>query len=386
MSDLREGEAPVSSNVPDHQEPTSTPSLASGSHHEVAPAVSSMLSTQEQGSSTLNNPLDNQDEIASAMELLELDSLTPTITVVEVLLLSELKVSVKDIIGALQLIEALVDQVSSNQTPPFLKVIDHNVDTNAFAKLSKGKKGSNSVGRDDSPEKITPHAACARCRHDPAVNEPALTLRSCLNCEAVEYCSVKCQLTDWMVHRNLFCVNPSAIPPDTLAKPHRVPFLKTHITNPFARLAKGIWLHDRHKQDVYALLIDSFRLREADDFNYGGMTNNDSVYSGRVSSCPAFRRFLYQAEAKGLMPPWWSDQKRVECLTKGIDKRQDNYHDLHAMTRDIEIVVVYEDAIMTMQLRMFAESVLGKGAAGSDGRLMLQKMVVAEEAARVLSK
>lgn len=386
MSDLREEETPVGSNVPNRQEPTSTPSLASGPHHEVAPAVSSMPSTQEQGSSTLNNLLDNQDKITSAMELLELDSLTPTITVVEVLLLSELKVSVKDIIGALQLIEALVDQVSSNQTPPFLKVIDHNVDTNAFAKLSKGKKGSSSVGRGDSPEKITPHAACARCQHDPAVTQPALTLRSCLNCEAVEYCSVACQLTDWMAHRNLFCVNPTAIPPATLAKPHRVPFLKTHISNPFARLAKGIWLHDRHKQDVYALLIDSFRLREADDFNYGGMTNNDSVYSSRVSSCPAFRRFLYQAEAKGLMPPWWSDQKRVECLTKGIDKRQDNYHDLHAMTRDIEIVVVYEDAIMTMQLRMFAESVLGKGAAGSDGRLMLQKMVVAEEAARVLSK
>lgn len=386
MSDLREEETSVGSNVPDHQEPTSTPSLASGSHHEVAPAVSSMLSTQEQGSSTLNNLLDNQDEITSAMELLELDSLTPTITVVEALLLSELKVSVKNIIEALRLIEGLVDHVSSNQCPPFLKVIEHNVDTNAYAKLSKGKKGSSSVGRDESPEKITPHAACARCQHDPAVTQPALTLRSCLNCEAVEYCSVECQLTDWMAHRNLFCVNPTAIPLATLAKPHRVPFFKTHITNPFARLAKGIWLHDRHKQDVYALLIDSFRLREADDFNYGGMTNNDSVYSGRVSSCPAFRRFLYQAEAKGLMPPWWSDQKRVECLTKGIDKRQDNYHDLHAMTRDIEIVVVYEDAIMTMQLRMFAESVLGKGAAGSDGRLMLQKMVVAEEAARVLSK
>ncbi|PNP51375.1 hypothetical protein THARTR1_08025 [Trichoderma harzianum] len=387
MSDLREEEITVGSNVPDHQEQTSTASSASSGYHEVASAASPMSSNQEQGSSTVQNVPDDQNEITSAMNLLELESaLTPTITVVEALLLSGLNISVKTIIEALQLIEALVDTVSSNQTPPFLKVIKHNVDTNAYAKLAKGKKGSSSGGREDSPEKITPHAACARCQHDPAITEPALTLRSCLNCEAVEYCSVECQLTDWMAHRNLFCINPSVIPLDTLANPHRVPFLKTHITNPFARLAKGIWLHDRHKQDVYALLIDAFRLREADDFTYSGMTNNDSVYSGRVSSCPAFRRFLYQAEAKGLMPPWWSDQKRVECLTKGIDKRQDNYHDLHAMTRDIEIVVVYEDAIMTMQLRMFAESVLGKGAAGSDGRLMLQKMVVAEESARVLSK
>ncbi|KAL7935445.1 hypothetical protein V8C35DRAFT_279174 [Trichoderma chlorosporum] len=407
MPAIQEGDTSITTEMPvDQEEITSTISKMLINEEEVT-SITSKLSSHPQKLTSIADeaPADQEEETSiitpvfeqlrtgisndeEAIEsILELESsLTSTITVVEALLLSGLNISVKDILEALRLIEALVDTVSSHQTPPFLKIIEHNVDTNAYNKLSKGKKAFHSGSPDDTSEKITPHAACARCQHDPAISEPALTLRTCLNCESVEYCSVQCQLTDWKAHRNLFCVNPTSIPVDTLAKPHRVPFLKTHISNPFARLAKGIWLHDRHKQDVYALLIDSFRLREADDFAYGGITNNDSVYSGRVSSCPAFRRFLYQAEAKGLMPPWWSDQKRVECLTKGIDKRPDNYHDLHAMTRDIEIVVVYEDAIMTMQLRMFAESVLGDGAAGSDGRLMLQKMVVAEEAARVLSK
>ncbi|UKZ79818.1 hypothetical protein TrVFT333_007580 [Trichoderma virens FT-333] len=382
MPKYQEEDTPVSNMVSDHDEETFIVPMPENQEQDTS-IVGNMLADQDEITSSISKMLISEEETSTAAptsrqespitSMLEQPraspsnheeaienaiqqdaSLTTTITVVEALLLSGLKVSVKNIIEALQLVEALVETVSSNQTPPFLKIIKHNVDTNAYAKLSKRKKASHSGGRDGSPEKIAPHAACARCQHNPAVNEPALTLRSCLNCESVEYCSIECQLTDWMAHRNLFCVNPTDIPLATLAKPHRVPFLKTYITNPFARLAKGIWLHDRHKQDVYVLLIDSFRLREADDFTYGGMTNNDSVYSGR-------------------------------CLTKGIDKRPDNYHDLHAMTRDIEIVVVYEDAIMTMQLRMFAELVLGKGAAGSDGRLMLQKMVVAEEAARVSS-
>ncbi|KAL7793005.1 hypothetical protein V8C37DRAFT_402056 [Trichoderma ceciliae] len=312
--------------------------------------------------------------------------LVSSVTVVEALLLSELKITADNALNAFELIDALIDTVQSDQFPPLLKVIRHNVDTNAFRKISKGKKASSSASRDNSPERIVPHSACARCRHNPAISKPALTLLSCNNCKSVEYCSLQCQLADWVAHKSLYCVNPAIIPAGTLAKPHRVPFLRTYITNPFARLCKGIWLHDRHKQDVYALLVDSFRLREADDFLYARMRNSESIYNGRVSSCPAFRRFLDKAEAKGLMPPWWSDQKRVECLTMGLDQRSDNYHDLYATTRDVEILVVYEDAIMVMQLRMFAESVLGRGAARTEGKLMRQKMAVVEENARALMK
>jgi splicing suppressor protein 51 len=306
------------------------------------------------------------------------------LTVAEALLLSELEISTSNGFQMLSIIEHLIQSVTAiEQGAPLLLEIEHNVDTYAFVKLRNGKKQSD-TDNDDTPEKITPHTACARCgcQHDPAANEPALTLLTCDNCKAVQYCSIMCQHRDWKAHRNLYCVNPINIPVDILAKPHKAPFLMTTIANPFARLSEGTWLHDRHQQDVYVLLIDSFRLREYDDFTFGGTSNADSVYSGRPSSCPAFRRFLCQAEAKGLMPPWWTDHTRVECLTKGADRSADNWHDLHAMARDIEVVVVYEAAIMAMQLRMFAETVLGSGAAGTDGRLMLQHMVVIEEAAR----
>ncbi|KAL6886320.1 hypothetical protein HDV57DRAFT_526192 [Trichoderma longibrachiatum] len=315
----------------------------------------------------------------------EEDEAEQQVTVAEALLLSELEISTNNRFKMLSIIEHLVQSLAAvDQGVPLLQEIVHNVDTYAFAKLRKGKKESNADGEDDTPEKITAHAACARCgrQQDPAVNEPALTLLTCDNCKAVQYCSLNCQHRDWKAHRNIYCVNPINIPVDVLAKPHKAPFLMTTLPNPFARLSKGIWLHDRHKQDVYVLLIDSFRLREYDDYTYGGTSNADSIYSGRPSSCPAFRRFIYQAEAKDLMPPWWTDQTRVECLTKAIDRSADNWHDLHAMTRDVDVVVVYEAAIMAMQLRVFAETVKGSGPAGTDGRLLLQHMVVIEEAAR----
>ncbi|KAM0255247.1 hypothetical protein ACHAQJ_005955 [Trichoderma viride] len=334
-----------------------------------------------QNKKVLREELVNSDEATMRIPQLEFP-LTSNTTVVQALLLSKLKLAASDALIAFERINAVMDSVQSNQSPPLLKVTIHNVDAKAFNKIMKGKKVSNSASGDDSPKQIAPHSACAGCRHDPATNKPALTLLSCDNCKSIEYCSIQCQLADWTAHKNIYCVEPAIIPLDTLVKPHLTSFLKTSLANPFARLSKGIWLHDRHKQDVYALVIDSFRLREADDFWYAGQKNNESIFNGRMSSCPPFRRFLDQAEAKGLMPPWWSDKKRVECLTLGLDQRSDNYHDLYATTRDVEILVKYEDAIMTMQLRMFAESILGRGPAGTDGRLMLQKMVVAEEAAR----
>ncbi|EHK50434.1 hypothetical protein TRIATDRAFT_27180, partial [Trichoderma atroviride IMI 206040] len=205
-----------------------------------------------------------------------------------------------------------------------------------------------------------------------------LTLLTCENCISVQYCSLDCQDADWGVHQVMYCVKPSSIPIEQLIEPHIPSFLRTSLPNPFARLSKGLWLHDRHKIDVYALLIDSFRLREADDYWYAGLKKKESTFNGKESSVSPFRVFLSLAETKGLMPPWWSHKKRVECLDMGLDSSSDNFHDLCAMTRDIEVLVIYESAIMLMQLRMFAESVLGTGPARTNGQLMLQKMVVEE--------
>ncbi|GFP57872.1 hypothetical protein TASIC1_0009020900 [Trichoderma asperellum] len=340
----------------------------------------------------------SQQKDASEEELIDLDEATKIIprrefplvpsdaTVAQAFLVSGLDFTTGDSLANFDSIADLIDSLQSDLPSPSLTLMTHNVDTNAFKKSIKTKKASNSADEEDSPEESVPHSACARCQHNPAIDRPGLTLLTCEKCESVEYCSFNCQLGDWTAHQVMYCVNPATIPPEHLAKPHIAAFLKTPLPNPFARLSKGIWLHDRHKQDVYTLLIDSFRLRESDDYWYAGLTKSESIYNGKESSCSLFRMFLDWAEIKELMPPWWSHKKRVECIDLGLDRSFDNFHDLGAMTRDVEILVVYESAMMLMQLRMFAESVLGTGSAKTNGKLMLQKMVVAEEAARTSAK
>ncbi|KAM0487112.1 hypothetical protein ACHAPX_000380 [Trichoderma viride] len=307
-------------------------------------------------------------------------------TVMEAFFLSELDYTSDDPQTVYDNIANLVDSLHPELPSPFLTILHHDVDVHAYKRSLEPKKLSFPLFEDDSVEAIAPHNACAQCQYSPVNNSQGLTLLTCENCLSVEYCSIGCQDADWSAHQVIYCVNPRSIPYEQLAEPHVPSFLRTSLPNPFARLTKGLWLHDRHKIDVYALLIDSFRLREADDYWYAGLMKKESLFSGKESSVSPFRAFLSRAETKGLMPPWWSHKKRVECLDMGLDSSSDNFHDLCDTTRDVEILAIYESAIMLMQLRMFAESVLGTGPARSNGQLMLQKMVVLEEAVRVSEK
>lgn len=307
-------------------------------------------------------------------------------TVMQAFFLSGLEYTANDAPTAYNNIAYLIESLQSELPSPLLTILTHEVDTNAYKRSLEAKKLSYPLFEDDSVEEIAPHTACARCQHNPVNNSQGLTLLTCENCLSVQYCSLGCQDADWSAHQIMYCVDPRSIPFEQLAEPHYPSWLRTSLPNPFARLSKGLWLHDRHKIDVYALLIDSFRLRESDDYWYAGLRKKESTFNGKESSISPFRYFLTLAENKGLMPPWWSRKKRVECLDMGLDQSSDNFHDLCAMTRDIEILVIYESAIMLMQLRMFAESVLGTGPAGTNGQLMLQKMVVVEEAVRASVK
>jgi splicing suppressor protein 51 len=117
-----------------------------------------------------------------------------------------------------------------------------------------------------------------------------------------------------------------------------------------------------------------------EDFWYTGLKNNESVFNGTVSSCPPFRWVLDQSEAKRLIPRWRSDKKRLKCLTLGLTQRWDDYHASTPRPGTSRFWSSTENAINTMKTQMFAESVLGRGPAGTNGKLVLQKMVVAEEA------
>lgn len=75
----------------------------------------------------------------------------------------------------------------------------------------------------------------------------------------------------------------------------------------------------KKEADVYKLLIDTYRLRMEDQYTFEGEVDSDCIYGGAPGSLMGFRRFLKKAEAKsGLLPPWWSAQRSIECQYAGL--------------------------------------------------------------------
>jgi hypothetical protein len=141
--------------------------------------------------------------------------------------------------------------------------------------------------------------------------------------------------------------------------------LVKHVANPFTRLDQGVYLHDRPEADVFKLLIDSFRIRQADDYDFEGKITPPSIYTGAPSSVQPFRQYLIKAATTGsLLPPWWTDAKVEECAVYG---ESGAWSDLRQKATKSDINKHYEDEKMPMQLRMLAEVVYGCGTMGQDG-------------------
>jgi hypothetical protein len=54
---------------------------------------------------------------------------------------------------------------------------------------------------------------------------------------------------------------------------------------------------------MYKLLIDSYRMREADDVNFENKTTPPSVYTGAPSSIEPFRQYLAKAATRPNLLP-----------------------------------------------------------------------------------
>jgi len=148
------------------------------------------------------------------------------------------------------------------------------------------------------------------------------------------------------------------------------------VPNPFTRLDQGKYLYDRPQTDVYKLLIDSFRIRQADDFAYEGKATPSSVYTGTLSSTEPFRQYLEKASARQeLLPKWWTDEKGEECVVFGESGAWSN---LRKKVTKQEVIEHYGDDKMPMQLRMLAETVYGTGTMGQDGSDVRKLMVQME--------
>jgi splicing suppressor protein 51 len=111
------------------------------------------------------------------------------------------------------------------------------------------------------------------------------------------------------------------------------------------------------EERVYTFLIDSYRLRMEDEHMYRGDVDEDSLYGGG-NPLKGFARFLKRAEKRdGVLPKWWSEEKRKGCIAKG--DAEDHWSCLHVSVDKEDVIEHYNNGMAPMQLRMLAEEILG---------------------------
>jgi len=217
----------------------------------------------------------------------------------------------------------------------------------------------------------TPKCAnCAKTKSDSGLN-----LKSCAKCQTTKYCSRECQKADWKKHKKVCASNTASmhgasnIPPPgstatgSSARPSKG--LSVAINMPFHRLDAETWLHDIPEQDVYKLLIDTYRFRMEDNYNLEGDADTDGIYGGARDGRPGFRRFLRLAEGRrSLLPSWWSQEKAAECEAVGMGN---GWSSLATAVKKGDLIEHYGNPNMPMQLRMFGEQVYGRGPGGQSG-------------------
>jgi splicing suppressor protein 51 len=215
---------------------------------------------------------------------------------------------------------------------------------------------------------------CATCNAT-AASKNLAALRLCSRCKTTRYCSRECQKTDWKTHKKACASYASAGASTEHSSTYSAPRLhdlEVHVPNPFTQLDRGTYLHSRPATAVYKLLIDSFRMRQADDFSFEAKTSPPSVYTGARDSVAPFRAYL--AKAAALLPPWWTPAHAEEWVAFGGSGA---WSDLKRKLTKQQAIEHYGDDKMSMQLRMLAEAVYGSGTMGQDGsgvRRMMAEM------------
>ena len=122
-------------------------------------------------------------------------------------------------------------------------------------------------------------------------------------------------------------------------------------------LTNDDYLHALPEKEALVQLIDCFRMRMEDDYNFG--CNNFGVYA-QEDPLPVFKRFLDLAESRsGLLPPWWNANKRRECERLAVDGNE--WSDIHCAVEKSDIQEHYNNNTMPMLLRVLGEKIYGRG-------------------------
>ncbi|KAK5988539.1 hypothetical protein PT974_10022 [Cladobotryum mycophilum] len=223
------------------------------------------------------------------------------------------------------------------------------------------------------PAREHPDNACTKCRRMP----PEITLSDCDHCSTAKYCSSECRFNDSVAHDALYCSSELVTIDLRRFGDPNTRLLETQIKNPFACLKNGTWLYNREIKDTYSLLISSFRLREFDNLMFGYTVYRNSVYSG-TESLPALNNFLETAKNKNLLPLSWTREDSLTCMMHATTP---GFYYVETSSSAEQLLELYGDPLIILQLRLFNEAVYGRGAAGTNGQQLLSKMIELEHTA-----
>ncbi|KAL4965191.1 uncharacterized protein BDV14DRAFT_200181 [Aspergillus stella-maris] len=137
-------------------------------------------------------------------------------------------------------------------------------------------------------------------------------------------------------------------------------------------MANRTWLHDRPKEEVYKLLIDSYCLYIADRWELSGVNEPDSIYGGQPDSRIGFHHFLVRAgRSPRLLPRWWSKKNSAECFSRGL---VGGWSSLATKVDSKAVTQHYRDNFMSAQLKHISMLIYG-GEYGIDRIGILEKFL-----------
>ncbi|KAL2066841.1 hypothetical protein VTL71DRAFT_1265 [Oculimacula yallundae] len=196
----------------------------------------------------------------------------------------------------------------------------------------------------EQPEPATSAATCATCQK-PQSDLPT-PLKHCAKCKTTQYCSVDCQKSDWKIHKRTCGKSDHN-------NKHNPGF---HGANALLGLTDDKYLHNLPEKDVFTQLVDCYRLRVEDEYNFQGAAGG--LYVGE-DPMPDFKRFLDLAEKrKGLLPDWWGIGKRRECEREAV---RGEWANIGQAVEKSDIVSHYGNPMMPMTLRVLGEKIYEKG-------------------------
>ena len=124
----------------------------------------------------------------------------------------------------------------------------------------------------------------------------------------------------------------------------------------FNTLCSDTYLHSFTEPYTYQQLVDCYRMRLEDDSNY--VNQKRGLYAGN-NPVEDFHRFLDLAESRiGLLPRWWTVEKRNACELMVLDDTQ--WASVVRTVSKATIIEHYQDRVMPMQLRLLAEKIYGE--------------------------